>query len=89
MVASKLQRQHSVHYGTTIKVEYWWVGIGIWLSTQATAITQDCLRTIMGHVEGFDWWHRIGVICACDHKVLIGYDSNVALRKHVIPSQPT
>ena len=31
-----------------------------------------------GHMEESDCWHRGGVICTCDCKVLIGYCSNVA-----------
>ena len=33
----------------------------------------------MDHAEGFDWWYRSGVTCACDHKVLFGYHSKPAL----------
>ena len=37
-------------------------------------------------MEGFDWWFKDGVMCACDHEVLIGH-SNAALERHMMGSQ--
>ena len=55
------------------------VGALILLSTDrgTVALTEDWLRITMGHAKGFDWWYRNGVMCACDHVVLIWYYSNV------------
>ena len=37
----------------------------------STILTWDWLKITMGHAEGLDW---SGVTCACDQKVLIGYN---------------
>ena len=41
----------------------------------------------MGHIKGSDWWFMSGVMYACDHKVLIGYNSNAVLKWYMIYSQ--
>ena len=52
-------------------------------STQAARLIQNWLEVTMGHAKGSNWWYRSGMMCACDCKVLIGYQSNSSQEWHM------
>ena len=52
---SKLQGYYCGHCWATTKVGTGRAGIVILLNTQAAELTQDCMESIMGHNERFDW----------------------------------
>ena len=72
-------------FGTTKACVCGGAGALILLSTQAVKLIQDWLRITMGHTKGSNWWYSCGVMCACDHEVLIRYQSNTAPHQCMMP----
>ena len=82
-----MQRHFIQHCGTTTKVCM--VGTGTIILLSTAKLTWDWLELIMYHAEGSILWCRSGVICECDCKELIGYQSKSGLKQHVLLSQPS